>query len=728
MKKFLLIITLTLLMGWKGFSASLPDEGMWLPMFVERLNYVDMQKMGLHLTPEELYSINHSSLKDAIVGLAQGSAPNGYFCTAEVVSAEGLLFTNHHCGFGSIQEHSSLDHDYLTEGFWAMKHEEELPNEGMTASFLVRMEDVTTQVMANIKDNMSDADRSTEIKKVISELKKKASEDGKYEVALKSFFAGNEYYMFVYKTYRDIRLVGAPPSSIGKFGGDTDNWMWPRHTGDFSILRIYSAQNGSPADYSKENVPMKTEYHLPISLKGVNKDDFAMIWGYPGNTERFLTSYGVKFTLEGQNPTLIKIWGKQLASWKEDMDASDDVRIKYSSKYFGISNGWKMMIGQDRMLKKLKVIDRKQQQEQELLQWINADEQRKAKYGACLQDISSAYSQVEQIYKPLYYYAVAGMSGIEMVGLAQNFTQLQTLLDKKSKENEKVINETIEGLKDIIKKHFKDYNMLTDRKTFAILMELIYKDLPKENHIAVFADVEKKFKGNFKAYADYVYSRSVFVSEEKLNAFLTKPSAKKLKNDPAMVLMNQMMEAQMKYSQEFSQVQKSKVKAERFFTAALREMNPDKKWYPDANSTMRFTYGKVLDYYPADAVHYNYVTTLKGVMEKEDPANEEFIVSQKLKDLYAKKDYGPYAAPNGEMVTCFLTTNDITGGNSGSPVMNANGELIGLAFDGNWEAMSGDIAYETELQRTICVDIRYVLFVIDKYAGAKNIINELTIR
>ncbi|MCK9617231.1 MAG: S46 family peptidase [Lentimicrobiaceae bacterium] len=751
MKKLFLIIVSALLLGAKGFTASLPDEGMWLPMFIERLNYVDMHKMGLQLTPEELYSINHSSLKDAIVGLAEGSAPNGYFCTAEVVSSQGLLFTNHHCGFGSIQEHSSLDHDYLTEGFWAMKNEEELPNEGMTASFLVRMEDVTAQVLANVKDNMSDVDRSTEIKKVISELKKKASEDGKYEVALKSFFSGNEYYMFVYKTYRDIRLVGAPPSSIGKFGGDTDNWMWPRHTGDFSILRIYSSPNGEPANYSKENVPMKTEYHLPISLKGVNKDDFAMIWGYPGGTERFLTSYGVKFTLEGQNPTLIGIWDKQLASWKEDMDASDEVRIKYSSKYFGISNGWKMMIGQDRMLKRLKVIDRKQQQENELMAWINADEQRKAKYGTCLQDISAAYAQVEKSYKPLYYYAVAGMSGIELIDFTQEFAQLQALLEqdkkdhtkkllgvnvsmvyylfhKDSKENAKAIDETIAGLKEAIQKHFKDYNMPTDRKTFAIMMELLYNDLPKENHIAAFADVEKKFKGDFKAYADYVYSHSIFATEEKLNTFLAKPSAKKLENDPAMVLMSQMMESQMKYGQEFSQAQKSKTKAERLFTAALREMNPGKNWYPDANSTMRFTYGKIKDYFPADAVHYDYITTLKGVMEKEDPTNEEFVVSQKLKDLYAKKDYGRYATPNGDMITCFLTTNDITGGNSGSPVMNANGELIGLAFDGNWEAMSGDIAYETEYQRTICVDIRYVLFVIDKYAGAKNIINELTIR
>jgi len=727
MKKLLISIVLSLALGFSAFSSSLPDEGMWLPMFVERLNYVDMQKMGLHLTADELYSINHSSLKDAIVGLASGSAPNGYFCTSEVVSGKGLLFTNHHCGFGSIQEHSSVDHDYLTEGFWATKYEEELPNEGMTASFLVRMEDVTQQVLGGLDPKLSEADRTAEIKKITSKLKKDATEDGKYEVALKGFFSGNEYYMFVYRTYKDVRLVGAPPSSIGKFGGDTDNWMWPRQTGDFSILRIYASADGSPAAYSKENVPLETKYHLPISLKGVTKDDFTMIWGYPGSTERFLTSYGISFNVEKSQPALVKIWGKQLETWKADMDASDAIRIKYSSKYFGISNSWKNYIGQIRGLKKLKVADKKRQIETDFMAWVNADPKRMEKYGNCLKDIEAAYQNMSQDVIPLYYAALAGMNGAEIFGLAQEYNVLHGLLEKSSKDKKDVIKTTIDGLRESAKNHFKDYNMATDQKTLAALFKLYYTDVPKDQLPAFFAMIEKKYKGNFDKFAADLYAKSIFANETSLNAFLDNPSYKKLDKDPAYTMMNQLMEFQMKYSSAYRQGASKMSSAERLFIAGLREMNPNKVYYPDANSTMRMSYGKVLDYYPADAVHYDYVTHLSGVMQKEDPSNEEFIVSQKLKDLYQKKDFGRYGS-NGDLVTCFLTTNDITGGNSGSPVINADGQLIGLAFDGNWEAMSGDIAFEPELQRTICVDIRYVLFVIDKYANAQNIMSELDIK
>jgi hypothetical protein len=700
-----------------------PDEGMWLPMFIEDMTFENMQALGLRITPEMIYSINNSSIKDAIVGLSNSRRPNGFFCTAEVVSDQGLLFTNHHCGYDIIQQHSSIEHDYLKDGFWAMSQEEELMNERLTATFFIRMEDVTDSIIPFISDTMTESDRSSKVREISGRLKKAANEDGRYHVVVKGFYGGSEYYLFVYEVFEDVRLVGAPPSSIGKFGGDTDNWMWPRHTGDFSIFRVYAAPDGSPAKYSEDNVPVKPKHHLSVSLNGVEEGDFAMIWGYPGSTDRYLSSYGVNFQVNHFGPYIVDLLGAKLEAWDEDMAADREVAIKYASKHASLANGWKYFIGETRGLKRLDVESQKRELENDFQEWVKADPQRIEKYGMVLGELEDGYSGMSEDFKPLIYTALGAVGGAEIFDIASSFNTLNGLLESKDKTG--AVEETANELRDVVASHFENYNTSTDQKVFSRIMELYYNEMPKELLPEVFKEMVGDYKGDFDEMASSVFYETIFSTEEKLYAFLEKPKFKTLDKDPVLALSNAFRGVMMQVSGNYNEANTKLEKYERLFIAGLREMFPDKAFYPDANSTMRFTYGTVEDYKAADAVYYDYKTHLSGVMEKEDPSNEEFIVPEKLKQLYFDKDYGLYGE-NDKLVTCFLTTNDITGGNSGSPVLNGLGELIGIAFDGNWEAMSGNIAYEPNLQRTICVDIRYVVFVIDKYAGAQNLIDELT--
>ncbi len=716
MKKFFYVFVWVLLIGNPIAKA---DEGMWLPLFIERLNYVDMQKMGLQLTAEEIYSVNNSSLKDAIVQFGGG-------CTAEVISDQGLLLTNHHCGYGRIQAHSSVEHDYLSNGFWAQNLEDELANPGLTVSFLIRIEDVTAKIKAGLNPFMLESERNVIIDSLSKTIKDEAIAGTHYKASVRSFFEGNEFYLFVYEVFTDVRLVGAPPSSIGKFGADTDNWMWPRHTGDFSLFRIYSGKDGKPAEYAADNIPLKPKHHLPVSIAGVQEGDFAMIMGYPGSTERYMTSYGVKLALDIHNQTVVDIREKKLDILMNDMQASDEVRIKYASKYARISNYWKYFIGQTRGLKRLKVYDNKVALEKEFTDWVNADKFRKESYGSALSDISFAYKKLTEYELASVYYSEAIRQGAEILGFAASFKDLKNELAQKEINRENM-DKLIAQLKKRADGYFKDYNAPTDQKLLAAMFGMYAKNVPLYQQPGYIKSLQSKYKGNFEAFAKKVFESSMFVRPETVDAFLKDPSSKAIEKDLAyqtIIAMSSYFEENIrpKLNEAYNYLDRGN----RAFVAGLREMNPDKKYYPDANSTLRLTYGQVLDYFPADAVHYEYYTTLNGVMEKEDPNNWEFVVPEKLKELYKNKDFGRYDE-NGVMKVCFLTNHDITGGNSGSPVLNAKGELIGLAFDGNWEAMSGDIAYEPELQRTINVDIRYVLFIIDRFAGAQRLIDEMDI-
>lgn len=715
--KRILIPALVMFVSLDGFSA-VPDEGMWLPLFVKRLNYSDMKKAGLKLSADEIYNINHSSLKDAVVSF-------GGFCTGEIISPEGLLLTNHHCGFDAIQSHSTVEHDYLTDGFWAMDRSQELPVQGLTVSFVVRIEDVTKRVNEVLKPDMTEQQRAVKIKEVGEKIKNEAEAGTHYNAAVKPFFEGNEFYLFVYETYKDVRLVGAPPSSIGKFGGDTDNWMWPRHTGDFSMFRVYAGPDGKPAEYSKNNIPLKPRKYLSISMAGIKKNEYAMIMGFPGKTNRYMTSYGVQLGLDQSDPATVKIRGKRLSLMKEDMETDKAVRIKYDGKYAEISNYWKYFIGQSQGLKRLHVVDKKKKQEAEFMQWVNADTERKTKYGNLMQEEEGAYKKLAKYNLFKVYYGEAVM-GSEILSYALKFNNLYNML-KTGKASQEELKKLNDGLKVITEAYFKDYNAPTDKKISAAMLDMFRKDIPKEFHPHVLSTIEKDFGNDFSKFFDDVFAKSIFVSQEKVASFLNNPDAKILENDPAFktaaAFFNFFISS---IVPELVAANAVIVKNDRLFVQGLREMNPQVKYYPNANSTLRLTYGKVLGYKPRDAVFYELSTTLQGVLEKEDPDNTEFIVPTKLKELYQKKDFGRYGK-NGKLPVNFITNTDITGGNSGSPVINAKGELIGLAFDGNWEAMSGDIAFEPELQRTISVDIRYVLFIIDKFAGAGYLLNELTL-
>ncbi len=714
MKRYLLLVLIGTALCFSKVKA---DEGMWLLPLLKKLNYSTMSDMGLELTPEQIYSINNSSLKDAIVIFGGG-------CTGEIISSDGLLLTNHHCGYDRIQSHTTLENDILGEGFWAKTKEEELPNPGLKVTFLVSVEDVTEKVLKGITVDMNERARLDTISKNSEMLEGEATKENHYQAKVRSFFDNNRYLLFVYETFKDVRLVGTPPESIGKFGHDTDNWVWPRHTGDFSMFRVYSGPDGEPAEYSKENIPLKPKHHLPVSLKGVEKGDFSMILGYPGGTDRYISSWGVKELMEVTHPNRIKIRGVRQEILLEDMYADKVVYNKYASKYARSSNYWKYSIGQSKGIQRLKVIERKKEEEEEFRNWVKQNEGRKEKYGSVLTEIENHYENRRKSRSNLQIMGEV-FRAAEIIDLASELLDLQQLLSAEEINKEALAMET-EALKAKGEAFFKDYNRSTDIKVVKALLKTYQDMVPAQRRPGFFGDIEGKYKGDFNKFVNRLFEKSIFDEKETFDAFLANPTAKVLAKDPAIVIANSVQKRTAVEVSEYRKGMIKFVKARRLYTEGMLEMNEDRRYYPDANFTMRLTYGTVGDYSPADAVHYSHYTTLAGVMEKEGPENGEFEVPEKLKELYETKDYGQYAEKD-YMPVCFTTNNDITGGNSGSPVINGKGELIGLAFDGNWEAMSGDIVFEEELQKTICVDIRYVLFIIDKYADARHLVEEMTI-
>ena len=675
-----------------AFSA-MADEGMWLLPYLQKMNIKDMKAKGLRLSAEDVYSINNTSLKDAIVIFGGG-------CTGEIVSDKGLVFTNHHCGYGSIQALSSVEHDYLKNGFWAKSHAEELPCPGLSVRFVRSIEDVTAQILGNVPSISGEQERQQIVSQNISGLTKEmnASLPKGQQAQIVAFFGGNQYFAFVYEVYTDVRLVGTPPSSIGKFGGDTDNWMWPRHTGDFSIFRVYADKDNKPAAYSKDNVPYKPARHLEISLDGVEEGDFSMIMGFPGSTTRYMTSYEIDQMLEVSNPQRIYIRGERQQILWEAMEASDEIRIKYASKYAGSSNYWKNSIGMSRGIQKLGVKAQKQAQEAAFQKWANENTLPEEKYMDALPQMQKVVEAMTPVQGDMQYLQEAFLRGVEIISPARGGASAG---------------------------FYKDYDAELDRKVAKRMLTIAKENMRPEALPSFYAEVvDKKFGGSIEAYVDYIYDNSVFTSLEKAQA----ATDEQKKADPAVELANSVMDSYRAIAPKNAEFTPQYNEAHRLYIAGLMKMQPEKAWYSDANFTIRCTYGNVLPYDPADAITYNYYTTLEGVIAKEDTSNPlEFTVEPKLKELYAKKDYGRYADKNGRLRVGFLCNLDITGGNSGSPVLDGNGRLIGLAFDGNWEAMSGDVAFEPELQRCIAVDIRYVLFVVDKFAGCDHIMSELDI-
>ncbi|MBA3707049.1 MAG: S46 family peptidase, partial [Bacteroidetes bacterium] len=674
---------------------------------------------GLKLTPEQLYDINNSSLKDAICWFNGG-------CTSEIISDKGLLLTIHHCGYSAIAEHSTTKDNILDNGFWAKSLEEEKTNPGMWVSIMVRMEDVSDKVNKALVA-LDPKEKDAKTAEILKNIAKEATNGTEYDGVVRSFFKDNAYYLFISQKFTDIRLVAAPPQSIGKFGGETDNWMWPRHNADFSMFRIYANKDNKPAAYSKENVPYKPKQFLNVSIKGIKEGDYTMIYGYPGRTNRYETSYGIQLATDKINPSIVALRDIRLNLWQAEMDKNDSIRLLLSSQYARISNYWKYYIGQTEQLKHLKVYDDKKATEKAFAEWAK----NKPEYASILPNLEKAYVDYNK-YALHATYMTEGVWGSGLFSNASAYFTLDKLLSAE-KQDPEAIKKAAEGLKDLNADFYKSFNVISEQKILAALIEMFYKNVPADQHPAYLAEVMKKHKGKtdketFEKLADDIFKKSIGGSKEKANKFLENPDLRKLQKDPAYALAKAFYENYMSRIKPHIDAFKEVNAAEGSkYVKALMEMQPTKNFYPDANSTMRLTYGTVQDYIPKDGVQFEYYTTLAGVMEKENPNSFEFTVPSKLKELYKNKDYGVYANAKGEMPLDFISNNDITGGNSGSPVINGNGELVGLAFDGNWEAMSGDIYFDSKYKRTINVDIRYVLFLIDKYGGADNLISEMNI-
>jgi hypothetical protein len=717
MKRISITIALFLLLAGRSFA----DEGMWLPTLLGQQVYNDMVKKGLKLTKEQLYSMNKSSLKDAIIIFGGG-------CTGEIVSAEGLIFTNHHCGYDAIASASTVDHNYLRDGFYARNRGEELPTT-LSVQFLLQIEDVTKEVMDSLQ-GLSGTERLQRQAVVLAAINKRMSDVSRnVETRVSALFKGNQYLAFVYQRYYDVRLVGAPPESVGKFGGDTDNWEWPRHTGDFSIFRVYTSTEGKPDKYASANIPLKPKWFLPVSLKGIKDGDFAMTWGYPGSTNRYETSYGISLATEINNPTLVKLRDVRLKYMFEEMKKDPAIKLQLASSYASIANYWKFYDGETKQLIKYDVYGQKKKAEEVFIKWADG----KPEYQGIFAEWSDAFDAWKK-YAKHRVYINEGIMGSRLFSFASTLTQVEAALVRTGAtqaDAKKALAAANEARTELL----KEENKISDQNIVATVIKMFYEEVPKDQHpLGIYGTIKNQYgalenEATYKKLAADIFSKTFIFDDAKWNAFMANPDANVLQGDPAFYYANAFWTNYLnKYAPYYQQFVSKNTELGRLYLKGIMEMNPAKAktMYPDATFTMRVSYGSVKSYRPRDAVAYDYVTTSKGILEKYKAGDYEFDLPARQIELLKKKDYGQYAdLARKDLVINFITTNDITGGNSGSPVINGNGELIGLAFDGNYEALSHKIAFDKDLNRTICVDIRYVLWCIDKLGGADNIIKEL---
>ena len=694
---------------------------MWIPILIEKFNIEIMQEKGFKLSAEDIYSVNQASMKDAVMIFGGG-------CTAELISDQGLIITNHHCGYSRIQYHSTVDNDYLTNGFWAMSQEEELANSGLTVTFLKWMKDVTEEVLEGIEDGMSDEEISDIKQGNIIKIKEEAIEGTHFTAQVKPFYYGNQYFLFVNEAYKDVRLVGAPPSAIGKFGGDTDNWMWPRHTGDFSLFRIYAGEDNEPAEYSPDNVPFKPKKFFPISLKGTKPGDFTMVFGYPGSTYEYVPSFHLQMLIRDIYPELIDVRTKKLEIMQNAMEKSPEVRIQYSAKAAGVSNSWKRWKGEIQGLDKLDAVIKKQEYEKQFMEWTGANPERNRRYGKLLEHYEKVYNEiaplrlVQSYLREVFFY-----NGVENISLASGFTKLVSMVENDASPEE--IDEVLESLRRRTTGFFKNYDPATG-ETLAVAMLLMFeKNIAVEYHPEEYKKIMEKYSGNYQTWINKVRKKSLFMDEEVLLSFLNSfktSDVKKIKKDIIYRLAQSAGETYGKILSEYRKLNQELESLHRDYMKAQMEFESEKLFYPDANFSLRVSYGEVLGYDPRDAVSYKHYTTLDGVIEKDNPEIYDYDVPDKLKELYIKKDYGRYSQ-DGKIPICFLATNHTTGGNSGSPVIDAEGNLIGINFDRAWEGVMSDLMFNPEQCRNISIDIRYALFIIDKFAGAGYLLDEMTL-
>ncbi|WP_455669683.1 S46 family peptidase [Phocaeicola sp.] len=706
MKKLLLLLIFLPLYIWGS-------EGMWLPCCLSKQTQQVMKEMGLKLSPDQLYNPVGGALTNAVVSF-------GGFCSGVVVSPDGLVFTNHHCGFDAIQQHSSVEHDYLRDGFVADSLNKELPNPDLFVSFLVRTEDVTERVLKALPAGVEEGERELIVDSISTLITQEAiANDTLLRAEITPFYAGNEYYLSVYKDYYDVRLVFAPPSSVGKFGGDTDNWVWPRHTGDFSVFRIYADKDNRPAAYSPENVPYHPDYFAPVSLGGYEQGSFCMTMGYPGSTSRYLSSFGIEERVNTDNAAMIDVRTIKQAIWKNAMEKSDDIRIKYASKYAQSSNYWKNSIGMNQAVKELKVIKKKQALEKQLQEWIRRKPDERGKYAQVLTELELNYRNRRSAARAMAYFGESFANGPELITAA--LAVLNFDFEAEETELERNMRQLLEV--------YANMDLDVDKQVFVAMLKEYAAEVEKEYLPEIYSLIDKKFKGNYQAFVDDLYERSALKTPRGFEQVVKGDSTYVLFEDPAASFAIDMLVKFYEFNNSVEDASMKIQQNERLLNEAVREMEADKDFYPDANSTMRLSFGMVGGYSPKDAIEYTYYTTTKGIFDKirQYKGDSDFDVLPSVVDLLKRKDFGRYAAKDGDMNVCFISDNDITGGNSGSGMFNREGELIGLAFDGNWEAMSGDIVFEPNLQRCIGVDIRYVLYMIEKYGKASRLVDELKI-